>query len=107
RSRSSFSSCSRPPRNRIGTMTITVVIPTLNEERTILLTLSHTVGMGFDELIVVDGGSHDRTREIVQAFASAPAIIHPSRASGSNDQPSAISDQRSVLSPQSSALSPV
>jgi rSAM/selenodomain-associated transferase 2 len=72
-------------------MTITVVIPTLNEERTILITLSRTVGMGFDELIVVDGGSHDRTREIVQAFASAPAIIH----------------QRSVLSPQPSALSPV
>ncbi len=72
-------------------MTITVVIPTLNEEAVLLRTLSQAASLGFDELIVVDGGSHDRTREIVQAFASAPAI----------------SLQRSILSPQSSALSPV
>ena len=72
-------------------MTITVVIPTLNEEAVLPRTLSQAASLGFDELIVVDGGSHDRTREIVQAFPSAPAISH----------------QRSVLSPQSSALSPV
>jgi len=72
-------------------MTITVVIPTLNEEAALPRTLSQAASLGFDELIVVDGGSHDRTREIVQAFASAPAI----------------SLQRSILSPQSSALSPV
>jgi len=72
-------------------MTITVVIPTLNEEAVLPRTLSQAASLGFDELIVVDGGSHDRTREIVQAFASAPAI----------------GLQRSMLSPQSSALSPV
>jgi len=72
-------------------MTITVVIPTLDEEAVLPRTLSQAASLGFDELIVVDGGSHDRTREIVQAFASAPAI----------------SLQRSILSPQSSALSPV
>ena len=72
-------------------MTITVVIPTLNEEAVLPRTLFLAASLGFDELIVVDGGSHDRTREIVQAFASAPAI----------------SLQRSILSPQSSALSPV
>jgi len=72
-------------------MTITVVIPTLNEEAVLPRTLSQAASLGFDELIVVDGGSHDRTRGIVQAFASAPAISH----------------QRSILSPQSSALSPV
>jgi len=79
-------------------MTITVVIPTLNEEAVLPRTLSQAASLGFDELIVVDGGSHDRTREIVQAFASAPAI---------SLQPSTISQQRSILSPQSSALSPV
>lgn len=52
-------------------MTITVVIPTLNEERTLPFTLSHTAGMGFNELIVVDGGSHDRTREIISSYSSA------------------------------------
>jgi len=79
-------------------MTITVVIPTLNEEAVLPRTLSQAASLGFDELIVVDGGSHDRTREIVQAFPSAPAI---------SLQPSTISHQRSILSPQSSALSPV
>jgi rSAM/selenodomain-associated transferase 2 len=79
-------------------MTITVVIPTLNEEAVLPRTLSQAASLGFDELIVVDGGSHDRTREIVQAFASAPAI---------SLQPSTISHQRSILSSQSSALSPV
>lgn len=71
-------------------MTITVVIPTLNEERTLPLTLSHTAGMGFDELIVVDGGSHDRTREIVSSFSSAGKSGNPH---------SAFCIQHSVLPP--------
>jgi rSAM/selenodomain-associated transferase 2 len=54
-------------------MTVAVVIPTLNEERIVEATLTHTVGMGFDEVTVVDGGSRDRTSEIVRAFASANA----------------------------------
>lgn len=62
-------------------MTIAVVIPTLNEERTLPLTLSHTAGMGFDELIVVDGGSHDRTREIVSSYSSARNSGTPQSAS--------------------------
>jgi rSAM/selenodomain-associated transferase 2 len=51
-------------------MTISVVIPTLNEERALPLTLTHTVTLKFDEIIVVDGGSLDRTWEIATAFAS-------------------------------------
>ena len=46
-------------------MTISVVIPTLNEERSLPTTLARAVGLGFDEVIVVDGGSRDRTRQIV------------------------------------------
>lgn len=52
-------------------MTITVIIPTLNEERVIGRTLAHTGRLGFDAVTVVDGGSTDRTREIVEA-AMAP-----------------------------------
>jgi len=49
-------------------MTISIVIPTLDEERSLSPTLTHTAGLGFDEVIVVDGGSRDRTRDIVAQF---------------------------------------
>lgn len=49
-------------------MTISVIIPTLNEERTILTTLAHTAVLGFDELIVVDGGSRDQTPVLVESY---------------------------------------
>jgi rSAM/selenodomain-associated transferase 2 len=49
-------------------MIISVIIPTLNEERALPATLRHTLSLGFDDVIVVDGGSSDRTREIVRGF---------------------------------------
>jgi rSAM/selenodomain-associated transferase 2 len=49
-------------------MLISVIIPTLNEERTIMATLVHTASLGFDELIVVDGGSLDQTPVLVEAY---------------------------------------
>jgi rSAM/selenodomain-associated transferase 2 len=44
---------------------IAVIIPTLNEEQALPDTLARTARLGFDEIIVVDGGSSDRTLEIV------------------------------------------
>jgi len=49
-------------------MPISVIIPTLNEERTIMVTLAHTAALGFDELIVVDGGSLDQTPVLVESY---------------------------------------
>jgi rSAM/selenodomain-associated transferase 2 len=47
---------------------IAVIIPTLNEERALPDTLASVAQLGFDELLVVDGGSTDRTQEIVEHF---------------------------------------
>ncbi len=56
-------------------MTVTVIIPTLNEERSLPHTLAHTVALGFDQIIVADGGSTDRTREVVKECAPAGARV--------------------------------
>lgn len=53
-------------------MRVGVVIPALNEASTIAGTLRHTAGLGFDEIIVIDGGSHDQTQALVEAVRDDP-----------------------------------
>ena len=57
---------------------ISVIIPTLNAERHLAATLSALVAPAVDglvrEVIVVDGGSHDRTRDIAD-FAGADIVV--------------------------------
>ena len=49
-------------------MRISVIIPVLNEEKSIAATLRGLERLKLDELIVVDGGSSDGTQEVCQRF---------------------------------------
>lgn len=51
-------------------MRISVIIPVLNEEKSIAATLPELQRLKPDELILVDGGSSDGTREVCQRFGA-------------------------------------
>src|SRR5262245_43135951 len=59
---------------------ISVIIPTLNEERAIVRTIESLQALGPDEIIVVDGGSTDRTRELAAAHGVRLAVTSAGRA---------------------------
>lgn len=50
-------------------MTVSVIVPTLNEEAVLAATLEHVRQAGVDEIIVVDGGSTDTTTAIAARHA--------------------------------------
>jgi rSAM/selenodomain-associated transferase 2 len=57
-------------------VTIAVIIPALNEEQALPDTLASVARLGFDEVLVVDGGSTDRTQAVAASqgirFVPAP-----------------------------------
>jgi rSAM/selenodomain-associated transferase 2 len=66
-------------------MTISVIIPALDEEATLAETICHTARLGFQEIIVVDGGSIDHTRALVERLGLARVLTsEPGRARQSN-----------------------
>ena len=51
-------------------MDICILIPTLNEERTIGSVINGFKKLGFNNIVVIDGGSTDRTREIAEKMGA-------------------------------------
>lgn len=54
-------------------MTISVIIPTLNERAVLAQTLARTAALGFREIIVIDGGSTDGTVRLAEACCARAA----------------------------------
>ena len=61
-------------------MRLSIIMPVLNEEQTIGTALANLTRIPADEVIVVDGGSNDRTREIVEQHEGTLVISDPGRA---------------------------
>ena len=59
---------------------ISVIIPTLNEEEHIAATLASAQTAGNAEILVVDGGSRDRTAEIARSQGATVLTSRPGRA---------------------------
>lgn len=57
---------------------LSVIVPTLDEERQLGARLEELAGMdGLDEVLVVDGGSRDRTVEVARSFPGVKLIEAP------------------------------
>ena len=77
---------------------ISVIVPTLNEEKNLPAVLRNLlVQTGNYEVIVVDGGSTDRTRKIVSDF---PAVSLLTGAAGRAGQMNRGADAASLRIPQ-------
>lgn len=57
-------------------MTIAVIIPVLNEEKALPALLQALMPLGFEEIIVVDGGSEDQTVDVARAICQSAPHVH-------------------------------
>ena len=53
---------------KTGNSDVTVIIPALNEEKNIARVIQKLHQMGYDNILVVDGNSNDRTVEVAKEF---------------------------------------
>ena len=78
----------------MASMSISVIIPTLNEEPLIADAVARARSGGFDEVIVVDGGSADRTQECA---AAADQVLTSPRGRGTQLQRGAEAASGAIL----------
>ncbi|MDE3132842.1 MAG: TIGR04283 family arsenosugar biosynthesis glycosyltransferase [Acidobacteriota bacterium] len=58
-------------------MTVSVIVPTLDEATELPATLDHLTGFG--EVVIVDGGSSDATCALAAAHPLGPRLVHAAR----------------------------
>lgn len=75
-----ISGVARSQSGRLG-IAVSAVIPCFEEEQAISAVVATVRAVGVDEVIVVDGGSHDRTAERAKA-AGARVVVEPRRGYG-------------------------
>jgi len=67
--------------NKTGNGDVTVIIPTLNEERSIAEVIGELNHLGYNNILIADGNSRDRTVEIAKEFG-ANIMIQNGRGKG-------------------------
>ena len=78
-----FSPSANTPSNGASSPTVSVVIPTLNEERNLPHVFAR-LPAGLDEIIVVDGGSVDRTVAVARELRPDIVIVQQTRTGKGN-----------------------
>lgn len=57
-------------------MNIAVIIPVLNEQKALAALLPELLSLGFEEVIIVDGGSWDQTTDVARTICQSAPDVH-------------------------------
>lgn len=57
-------------------MDIAVIIPVLNEQKALAALLPELLSLGFEEVIIVDGGSWDHTADVARTICQSAPDVH-------------------------------
>ncbi|HBP89102.1 MAG TPA: TIGR04283 family arsenosugar biosynthesis glycosyltransferase [Nitrospirales bacterium] len=57
-------------------MNIALIIPVLNEQKALAALLPELLSLGFEEMIIVDGGSRDQTEDVARMICQSVPHVH-------------------------------